>query len=443
MTVSNTTPLVENKTGNGVWTTIAVTPGLIFQNSDGTHAIKVIKTTIATGATSTLAETTDYTVTLDGTSPSTGTITIVAGAPSSAYRYTVLSNLTASQEVDLQNGTIVDMEDIEGALDKLTLLHQVQQEKLERAIILAEDTLVRNLTLDSLDAQAGKVIRVNQTEDGFDYTSTTTTISDGDYGDITLSSSGTVMTIDNSAITTAKINDAAVTTAKINDAAVTTAKINDDAVTLAKLAAGTAGNLITYDASGNPAAVATGTSGHILTSNGAGAAPTFQAPVSAIADTGIVKSVNFTTKTSTTDSVTANKTVWTDVTDLSVTFTPQAATNRALVGGQVHTFTGTSLIQFRVVKNGVPIGVQDDDHYGCYKPTFIATGGNGQNGGTTIFEVLDPEIGTTSSVTYKVQMISPVTVATNSAGSINYVCTETDTTTYIRAVSQLHVIEVN
>jgi hypothetical protein len=51
----------------------------------------------------------------------------------------------------------------------------------------------------------------------------------------------------------------------------------DDAVTLAKMAAGTAGNLITYDASGNPAAVATGTATHVLTSNGAGAAPTFQA----------------------------------------------------------------------------------------------------------------------------------------------------------------------
>jgi len=56
-----------------------------------------------------------------------------------------------------------------------------------------------------------------------------------------------------------------------------TAGLVDDAVTLAKMAAGTAGNLITYDASGNPAAVATGTSGHVLTSNGAGAAPTFQA----------------------------------------------------------------------------------------------------------------------------------------------------------------------
>ena len=58
---------------------------------------------------------------------------------------------------------------------------------------------------------------------------------------------------------------------------VTTAKIVDDAVTLAKMAAGTDGNLITYDASGNPAAVATGSATHVLTSNGAGAAPPFQA----------------------------------------------------------------------------------------------------------------------------------------------------------------------
>jgi len=53
--------------------------------------------------------------------------------------------------------------------------------------------------------------------------------------------------------------------------------IQDDAVGLAQMASGTDGNLITYDASGNPAAVAVGTSEQVLTSNGAGAAPTFQA----------------------------------------------------------------------------------------------------------------------------------------------------------------------
>ena len=60
-------------------------------------------------------------------------------------------------------------------------------------------------------------------------------------------------------------------------AQVATAMIADDAITLAKMASGTDGNLITYDASGNPAHVATGSSGQVLTSNGAGAAPTFQA----------------------------------------------------------------------------------------------------------------------------------------------------------------------
>lgn len=56
-----------------------------------------------------------------------------------------------------------------------------------------------------------------------------------------------------------------------------TAELADNAVTLAKMAGGTAGNIITFDASGDPAAVTTGTSGQVLTSNGAGLAPTFQA----------------------------------------------------------------------------------------------------------------------------------------------------------------------
>jgi len=59
---------------------------------------------------------------------------------------------------------------------------------------------------------------------------------------------------------------------------VTGGQIADDAVTLAKMAGGTDGNLITYDASGDPAYVATGAATEVLTSNGAGAAPTFQAP---------------------------------------------------------------------------------------------------------------------------------------------------------------------
>ena len=62
--------------------------------------------------------------------------------------------------------------------------------------------------------------------------------------------------------------------------------IADNAVTLAKMASGTDGNLITYDASGNPAYVATGSAGQILTSAGTGAPPTF-----ATANSGIFRNI--------------------------------------------------------------------------------------------------------------------------------------------------------
>ena len=61
------------------------------------------------------------------------------------------------------------------------------------------------------------------------------------------------------------------------DATVSTAKIIDNAVTLAKMAPGTDGNIISYDASGNPVAIATGSDGQVLTSTGAGSPPAFEA----------------------------------------------------------------------------------------------------------------------------------------------------------------------
>ena len=64
-------------------------------------------------------------------------------------------------------------------------------------------------------------------------------------------------------------------TTSVTDANITTAKVTDNAITLAKMASGTDGNIISYDASGNPVAVATGSSGQVLTSAGAGAVPTF------------------------------------------------------------------------------------------------------------------------------------------------------------------------
>jgi len=50
----------------------------------------------------------------------------------------------------------------------------------------------------------------------------------------------------------------------------------DDAVGLAQMASGTDGNIISYDASGNPVAIATGSDGQVLTSAGAGQPPAFE-----------------------------------------------------------------------------------------------------------------------------------------------------------------------
>ena len=71
------------------------------------------------------------------------------------------------------------------------------------------------------------------------------------------------------------------------------ARIADDAITLAKMAGGTDGQVITYDASGNPVAVGPGTDGQVLTSTGAGSPPAFEDAAGGGVD-GIVSSANAT-----------------------------------------------------------------------------------------------------------------------------------------------------
>jgi hypothetical protein len=82
-------------------------------------------------------------------------------------------------------------------------------------------------------------------------------------------------------ITLATVNFTA-NTVDFTDSSVTLA---DNSVTLAKMASGTDGNIISYDASGDPVAVATGSDGQVLTSTGAGSPPAFEAlPITAFAN---------------------------------------------------------------------------------------------------------------------------------------------------------------
>ena len=92
-----------------------------------------------------------------------------------------------------------------------------------------------------------------------------------------------------------------------SDNTVATAKIQDDAVTLAKMAAGTDGNIISYDASGNPVAIATGNDGQVLTSAGAGQPPAFEAASSglSVADQWRITS-NFTISGTSLANLTSN-----------------------------------------------------------------------------------------------------------------------------------------
>ena len=74
-----------------------------------------------------------------------------------------------------------------------------------------------------------------------------------------------------------KLADNSIDSEHYNDGSIDTAHIADNQVTLAKMAGGTDGQILTYDASGDPVAVGPGTDGQVLTSTGAGSPPAFEA----------------------------------------------------------------------------------------------------------------------------------------------------------------------
>ena len=145
-------------------------------------------------------------------------------------------------------------------------------------------------------------------------------------------------------LTSSDITDGIITTAKIAADAVTDAKIADDivgtehltagevdataiandAITLAKMAGGTDGNIISYDASGDPVAISTGSDGQVLTSTGAGSPPAFEAAAAGGKILQVVSAVATSTQ-----EVTA--TSYTDVTNVTADITPSATSSKIFI----------------------------------------------------------------------------------------------------------------
>ena len=208
-----------------------------------------------------------------------------------------------------------------------------------------------------------------------------------------------------------------------SDNSVTSSKIADNQVTLAKMAGGTDGQIITYDASGDPVAVGPGSDGQVLTSTGAGSPPAFEAIPSDItkstsepaADTNPSGGVGTLWLRTTTGEMycltdaTADANVWTNIGDGAGTqpYTMSAGGTITTDGDyKVHTFNTSATFT-----------VNDGAISGGYEYLVIAGGGAGGSygnpGGGGAGGYLTGTLSSLSSASYS------ITVGAGGA-SVNY-----------------------
>ena len=232
-----------------------------------------------------------------------------------------------------------------------------------------------------------------------------------------------------------------------SDSSVTVA---DNSITLAKLASGTDGNLISYDASGDPVAVATGSSGQVLTSAGTGAVPSFQtltgnathsgevtgATALTIAD-NVVDEANLKVSnsavngymltaqsgntggltwaaagggkiaqvisTNNTTTGTFGSTTFGDMTGQTVNITPSASSSKILIFNHISlSVNNNHYVQFKLLRDSTSIGAgsNDGNRIGCIT-SIEGTGTDHMR--TVAFQVLDSP-NTTNQITYKAQL---------------------------------------
>ena len=148
MTISTTASQIAY-TGNGA-TTVFPVPFVFFDATD----LQVIQRNITTGAETTLAISTDYTV--SGGGGSSGTVTAVV-APPSSVTWTIRRATAATQLVDLPANGPFPADTVERALDRATAVVQEIRQDVGRALLVpVTDSSVINLP--SAVARAGQVL---------------------------------------------------------------------------------------------------------------------------------------------------------------------------------------------------------------------------------------------------------------------------------------------
>ena len=169
MTISSTTRKAGPYIGNG---TASVFPFAfkVFQASD----VEVVRLNVSTNVETTLALTTDYTVSLnqDQDSNPGGSITLVAGALATGYNLVITSDVENLQPTDLTNQGGFYPDVINDALDRATIQIQQLQEGLDRAALLPitssadAASLVADIvrladSADNLDIDANNIGSIN------------------------------------------------------------------------------------------------------------------------------------------------------------------------------------------------------------------------------------------------------------------------------------------
>jgi hypothetical protein len=200
------------------------------------------------------------------------------------------------------------------------------------------------------------------------------------------------------------------------------------------MAGGTDGEILTYDASGNPVAVSVGTDGQVLTSTGAGSPPAFEAAAAG----GKLLQVVSTTKT---DTFTSSSTSWTDITGLSATITPSSTSSKILISvttsGSVN--AGGNIF-FALARGGSQIALGDTSgsrtrcttHWWVYDSVYY------QHLSTSVTATNLDSPATTSAVTYSMQLIAQSGVT----GYVNRSANDSNSVTKGRGSSTITVMEI-